>query len=105
MIFLLLNKTNDNESITIENIKTELIPWNNKYICLLYILQSGAGETYKMTEKLSSYKASSNYTSSDDTRPSPSYPTAKRISSPGKESIKNYCYARYILFIYRFIYL
>lgn len=37
-----------------------------------------------MTEKLSSYKTSSNYTSSDDTRRSPSYPVSKRISSPGK---------------------
>lgn len=57
----------------------------------LKLLQTGAGETYKMTEKLSSYKTSSNYTqSSDDTRRSPSYPIAKRISSPGKNKLMNY---------------
>lgn len=39
-----------------------------------------------MTEKISTYKSSSNYTSSDDTRRSPSYPVTKRISSPGKET-------------------
>lgn len=47
-------------------------------------VQTGTGETYKMTEKISSYKTSSNYTSSDDTRRSPSYAVGKRISSPGK---------------------
>lgn len=50
--------------------------------------QTGAGETYKMMEKMSSYKTSSNYTSSDDTRRSPSYPVIKHISSPGKISKK-----------------
>lgn len=44
--------------------------------------QTGAGETYKMTEKLSTHKTSSNYMSSDDVRRSPSYP--KHASSPGK---------------------
>lgn len=36
-----------------------------------------------MTEKLSTYKTSSNYMSSDDMRGSPSYSVTKRISSPG----------------------
>lgn len=53
-----------------------------------------------MSEKLSTYKTfnSSNYTSTDDIRKSPSYPVTKRISSPGK-SKNDFLFFRVIPFI------
>lgn len=44
---------------------------------------SPIGESYKVTERSSSYKTS-NYVSSDEIRGSPSYATAKRPTSPGE---------------------
>lgn len=44
---------------------------------------SPVGESYKLTERSSSYKTS-NYVTSDEIRGSPSYATAKRATSPGE---------------------